>query len=154
MASEEVRTCLHFPLDVVDDWPPVRLESVPVRWSTSFAGYEVRESPLFVRDISIGDILAVSLDGDDRVADFRHAFRSKNSTIWMLDLDRRRASTALVLKDLRKLGCHTVTAPSLGCYVVSVPATVPMERVDPILDAIDSDAIAVVFPSFRHPESE
>ncbi len=143
---------LHFPIDVVDDWPPVRLESVPVRWSSSLAGYEVLEAPLFVRDVSVGDILAVSLDDEERVVEFRHLLRSSNSTIWLLRLDRTRADVYPLLEALRQLGCHTVRAETLSCYAVSVPHDLPMAAVDAILSQVDEAAIAVAFPSFRHPD--
>lgn len=148
--SLDKRTHLDFPLEVDDGWPPVGLESLPVR--ASAAGYEIQEAPLFVRDISVGDVLDVSLDDEGRVVEYRHLIRSKSSTIWLLCLHRTRANVLPALSGLRQLGCDTVSLETLGCYAVSVPETVSMAAVDPILDAFDEEIVAVAFPSFRHPD--
>lgn len=117
------------------------------------SGFEVQVPPLFVRDISVGDVLSASFDEKGDVASFRHVSRSGASTIWLLRLEPG-ADVMSVMAKLRATGCLTVALDDLGCYAASVPESVAMSKIDPILDVLDSNAIAVAFPSFRHPESE
>ncbi len=146
----EHTTHLDFPLTVEDGWPPVGLECLEVHRTA--LGYEVRSAPLFLRDVSVGDVLSFTFDSEGRVANFHHVARSKNTTVWLLRLDREKADLAPVLTELRSLGCDTVTLESLGCYAVSVPETTPIESVDSLLDRLDQDAVAVAFPAMRHEE--
>ena len=148
--TEHGTTHLDFPLTIEDDWPPVALECLIVR--PTALGFEVLEAPLFLPDISVGDVRSVTFDTEGRVADFHHASRAKNTTVWLLHLDREEATLAPVLSELRSLGCDTVTLESQGCYAVSVPEATSLESIDSILARLDQDAVAVAFPSMRHEE--
>jgi hypothetical protein len=144
----ERTTHLNFPLTVEDGWPPVGLECLLV--NRTALGYEVQAAPLFIRDVSVGDVLSVTFDSEGRVAAYRHEARAKNSTIWLLYLDREKENVAPFLVELRSVGCDTTSMDDLGCYAVSVPESTPMESVDAILAQLDQDAVAVAFPSMRH----
>lgn len=56
---------LKFPLDVEDDWPPVAVEGLP--FDVALGGYVATVPPLFVKDLSVGDVIAVEI-GDDGTA--------------------------------------------------------------------------------------
>lgn len=140
---------LSFVLDVVDGWPPVALECIPVRQTPD--GYEVLASPLFVRDLSVGDVLRAELERENRVVSYAHAHRSRNSTVWLLRTGPGLDPSA-TLEALHRLGCTTNGLDAFGCYSVCVPSHVSMDAVDAVLDALPEESLAVAFPSFRHPE--
>ena len=150
--SSSVRSCesLVFPLDVEDGWPPVAVESLPFRVAPD--GYEAVVPPLFVKDLSAGDIIDATIEaGSRRVLSWRHIVRSGRTTVWLLRL-RYSGTIKEVLGELRALGCNTVALDEAGAYAIDVPELVPIERVDAALAHLDADSVAVAFPSMRHPE--
>ena len=140
---------LKFPLDVVDGWPPVAVESLPFRLSAE--GYRAMVSPLFVKDLSVDDVISAQLGDENLVESWRHLVRSGRTTIWLLRL-KLPNRIDLALAELRELGCNSVGLASVGCYSIDVPETVSVDKIDAILSTLDSDAVAVAFPSMRHPE--
>jgi Domain of unknown function (DUF4265) len=140
---------LKFPLDIEDGWPPVAVESLPFLAST--AGYQALVSPLFVKDLSVGDVIAPKLGDENTVTSWSHVHRSGRTTIWLLQLKRPNGIDA-VLEEARALGCNSVGLETAGCYSIDVPEEVSIDRVDRMLATLDSDAVAVAFPSMRHPE--
>jgi hypothetical protein len=141
---------LSFPLDVDDDWPPVAVESLP--FAVTSRGYRALVAPLFVRDLSVGDVIAAEFDGEGRVRSWHHLERSRHTTVWLLRTDSRTATIPSVLEALRTIGCATVTLQRFGCHAIDVPPTLPIQRVDALLEGLDESAVAVAFPSMRHPE--
>jgi hypothetical protein len=142
---------LHFVLDVEDDWPPVSIEGVPC--TPIKDGYRVEMPPLFVKNISVGDIIAVTRDGEGNVSSWSHIEKSCSTTVWLL----RMVSTdgiEEVLRDLRKLNCNTVQLPQYGCYAVDVPEECAIHDVDACLSKLDTKCVAVAYPSFRHKEND
>ena len=137
---------IEFPLEIEDDWPPVSLECMPFRPVPG--GYALLVPPLFVKGLSVGDVLDIELD-DQRASAWRHRSRSGNTTMWML---RLHATDALdgVLDRLRELGCHTAQLAAYEAYAVDIPASIPLTTVDELLAELDPDAVAVAFPSLRH----
>lgn len=140
---------LRFPLPVENGWPPVAVESLPFKLSSD--GYTALSSPLFVKDLSVGDVIEVTIDGECNVNSWRHVIRSRRSTIWLLRLKQPNAIDA-TLAELRALGCNSVGLDSVGCYAVDVPESVSIDRIDSVLALLDEDSVAVAFPSMRHPE--
>ena len=57
---------LHFILNVVDEWPPVAIEGVPCIQVEG--GYRIETPPLFVKGLSVGDVISAefNLDGTSR----------------------------------------------------------------------------------------
>ena len=140
-------THLNFALDVDDGWPPVATECVPFeRVST---GYRTLSAPLFVKDLSVDDIIEPDFDANGLVTAWKHVSRSENTTIWLLRLAHT-TQLDIVLARLRDLDCNTVSGDSLGCYAIDVPKRIPMAVVDEALAALDTESVA--FPSFRHAE--
>jgi hypothetical protein len=148
----EPTVSLVFQLDVEDDWPPVAVESLPFR--VAHEGYVAMVPPLFVKELSVGDVIDVTHEaGSGRVLSWRHVKKSGRSTIWLLRLKPSNAiETALAA--LRGLGCNTVGLEDAGVYSVEVPESLPMEAVDAVLGHLDSDSVAVAFPSMRHQEKD
>lgn len=140
---------LKFPLNVVDGWPPVAVESLPFRLSTD--GYHALVAPLFVKDISVGDVISAQLDHENLVESWQHLVRSGRTTIWLLRL-KQPNRIDLVLTELRAIECNSVGLDAVGCYAIDVPETVPIDSVDAVLSTLDSDSVAVAYPSMRHPE--
>ncbi|WP_146646206.1 DUF4265 domain-containing protein [Labilithrix luteola] len=142
------RVSLAFPLEVEDGWPPVAVESLPFRIASE--GYVAVESPRFVRDLSVGDVIDATLEaGGDRVQPWRHVARSGRTTVWLLRLQPS-GTIDTVLAQLRGIGCNTVTLEQAGTYSIDVPESVPIKTVDAALARLDHDSVAVAFPSMRH----
>lgn len=139
---------LSFPLEEEDGWPPVSVECLPFRKVGDH--YEVLDAPLFIKDMSVGDVLSVTLEAD-LVRAWRHVKRSDRSTFWLARLQAAN-QIDIVLGELRELGCNTVGAPALGTYAIDVPEAVEIGLVDNILDKLDREAVAIAYPSMRHPE--
>jgi hypothetical protein len=140
---------LTFPLSVEDDWPPVSTESLP--FTETDDGFLAQVAPLFVKDLSVGDLLNVTLGPNNIVQSWTHNQRSSRSTIWLLRL-KEGPEIIQILQKLRDLDCNTVTMDTLGCYSIDVPETIAISDVDVVLDTLDKDAVAIAFPSMRHPE--
>jgi hypothetical protein len=147
--SDTVQLC--FSLDVDDGWPPVAVEGLP--FDVSLAGYVLTVPPLFIKDLSVGDIIAADVGEGGLVASWRHVSRSSNSVVWLLRIGRTEQIEA-TLEDLRALGCNTASFPSGGSYSIDVPGNVSIASVDGILEHLDSERVARAYPSFRHSEDQ
>ncbi len=148
--SDSVRLTvpLIFPLEVEDEWPPFAVESLP--FEEGPGGYIATVPPLFIRNISVGDIIAIRLEpGSRKVEWWHHVKKSKHTTVWLLRLKQSK-SIDTVLAKLRALGCSTVGLDEVGVYSVDIPETVPIEFVDSALAHLDQTAVATAFPSMRH----
>jgi hypothetical protein len=141
---------LNFVLEVEDDWPPVALECLPVEQVGPFV-YQLSNPPLFIKGLSVGEVLEVSVDEKNHVVSWKILEASAHSTIWISRLERVNRLES-ILEALRILGCGSVAAPTLGCYSVDVPETVAMADIDTILGTIDVETLGIAFPSFRHPD--
>ncbi|MFZ1686922.1 MAG: DUF4265 domain-containing protein [Flavobacteriales bacterium] len=138
---------LCFNLDVDEDWPPVAVEEVP---SEPVSGaYKVLMPPLFVKDLSVGDVISVVRDDKGYVDAWTHAFRSDRTTIWLLRL-KSTPSIEGALTKLRALGCNIVSLQAAGSFSVDVPAEIPFAHVDAILNKLDGDEVGIAYPSLRH----
>lgn len=138
---------LTFALEVDDGWPPVAVEVLPCEAVEN--GYRIDAAPLFVKGLSVNDVIRPEVDDSGRVLSWMHVEYSTRSTIWLLriaETDR----IAVVLKQLRGLGCNTVQLPNCGCYSIDVPGACAIHEVDRILSELDKDQVAVAYPSFRH----
>ena len=140
---------LQFPLIRKDDWPPVGTESLP--FDPLPLGFRALVAPLFVKDLSVGDVIRI-VEGDSHlVGSWTHIQKSRRTTIWLLRLDEHNEIDAS-LEELRSMGCNTVGLPKFGCYAVDVPEEISIVDVDAVLAKLDSNSVAVVFPSMRHPD--
>jgi hypothetical protein len=137
-----------FPLEVVDDWPPVAAEGLV--FEPFLRGWRLVVPPLFVKKLSVGDVVRIH-QSKGIVRDWNHLSKSKSTTIWLLlKTDGAEKIATLVLARLDKMGCQTVLARTLSSASVSVPDTVPIASVDKIIARVDPTDIAVAYPSFRH----
>src|SRR5690606_40695523 len=98
------KTELLFILDVEDGWPPVSIEGIPCEVVNG--SHQIKAAPLFVKDISVDDIIDVVLDSFGKVSSWHHVQKSSRSTIWLL----RTADTQnidAILQELRRSEEHT-----------------------------------------------
>lgn len=139
-----------FPLEVDDGWPPCAVESLPIQKVPN--GYMVLTPPLFVKELSVNDIIEVRLQtGSQVVESWRHVIRSTHTTIWLL---RMHCTTTIdtVLAKLRTIGCTTVALDQFGAYSIDVPEAISISTIDTILEELDGDSVAIAFPALRHPD--
>lgn len=142
-------TALNFRLEVNDEWPPIARECLP--FEPVHEGYRCLQAPLFVRDLSVDDIIVPDIDEEGSVASWHHLVRSERTTIWLLRIGPSE-SIAGVVHQLCDLGCSSSELAAAGCYAIDVPGDVAIERVDLCLDSLDATSVAVAYPSFRHAE--
>jgi len=142
---------LYFQLEVDDGWPPVSVEVMSCEEVAG--GYRIKSPPIFVKGISVGDVITADPDGEGRVWEWQHLSQSMHTTIWLGRLEGEvQVEIDEILKKLRALHCNIAEIRALGCYAVDVPPQCPIQRIDEALDDVDADRIAVAFPSFRHPD--
>ena len=140
---------LHFCLDVEDEWPPVSIEGVLV---TAVEGqFRIETPPLFVKGLSVGDILNVNFDSEKNVTSWQHVSRSNRSTIWLMRLSEP-ANIEKTLDELESHHCQVIKLPSLGSYSIDVPESCEMKIIDECLAQLNEDKVAIAYPSFRHPD--
>lgn len=143
---------LGFVLEIEDGWPPVAVESLPFATGLVVEEYRLTKPPLFVKDLSVDDLIAVNeFDLEGNVVSWRHIVRSQRTTIWLLRL-RQTEDIKRALSELRELGCNTVGLDSVGCYSIDVPENLGIEKIDAVLSSIDAERVAIAYPSMRHPE--
>lgn len=142
-------TELKFALEMTDGWPPISIECLP--FSLEPAGLRLLAAPIFVKDLSVGDIISATSDENGNVTSWRHQMKSSRTTIWLLRMTDSEV-LPVVLSELRQLGCNTAQLPNLGCFLIDVPAELAIADVDRCLEKLDPDAVAIAYPSFRHPE--
>ena len=141
---------LNIPLEVSDGWPPVATEALPC--SKIGDGYRVEVAPLFVRGLSYGDVISVVKDGNDQVSEWKHVWKSKNTTIWFMRLAQEN-ELEKALGALRALNCNTVAFRQYDYFSVNVPESCSLDDVDACIADLDDSCVAVVFPSLRHDEN-
>ena len=138
---------LTFRLPVRDGWPPVSVECLPV---TKVAqGYRVEAAPFFVKGLSSGDVLSVSIEGEE-VIEFEHVERSKRTTLWLMSFDD--GAVRDVLASLRKLDCNTEELAEFAYFTIDVPQACPLELVERHLETLSDNQAAIAFSSLRHEE--
>jgi hypothetical protein len=140
-------THLIFRLNIEDGWPPVGAESLPIQSLDDNA--RVIECPLFIKNISSGDILNYTLDSEGYVSEWSHVHKSRNSTVWILKQSANACITS-ILDKLFKLGCNIIHLSDFGLYAVDINEAVPFSEVELLLDSIDESEFAVAYPSQRH----
>jgi hypothetical protein len=140
---------LRFPLRVEDGWPPFPVESLPFEQNND--QYTLLTPTLFVKNLSVGDIICIEEAELDFVHKWHHVQKSARTTIWLLRL-KETATIELVLSALRSLGCNTTSIPDHGCYAVDVPNELPIQKVDQELTKLNPADVAIAFPAMRHPE--
>jgi Domain of unknown function (DUF4265) len=138
---------LHFNLNVIEDWPPVSVEGILC--TKILEGYRLESPPLFVKGLSVGDIISVEFDSVNNIKSWKILAHSSRTTIWILRTGPN-DNIRPVLEGLKSLGCKSVELSELGCYSVDVPAEVSIADVDTLLSSLDPINTAAVFPSFRH----
>ena len=136
-----------FSLEVDDEgWPPIGWEWLHA--TKTDVGLKIESLPLFVKDISVFDVIRVELNDERIVTRWSHVGKSKRSVVWIMTYGNYDADFAL--QALRELGCNTESLKSFKYYAVDVPAEIHFDGVDHVLESLDKNMSAVAFPSFRH----
>lgn len=141
---------LQFPLVVDDGWPPFGSESLP--FEKVGDQYRCLSAPLFVKDLSVGDIIGCEFGPNGFLNNWWHCHRSNRSVVWLLRQSRNDIVQP-VLQLLRQSGCNTAGLDELGCYTIDVPENVEISEIDKVLEALDPNTVAIAFSSMRHPET-
>lgn len=147
----EIRTQkLLFPLVVDSDgWPPVGSESIAAEVHTN-GNFSILNPPLFVKDLSVRDLISVEFDDQGAVSGWQHVQRSGNSTVWVLQ------GAAPSLDELARyfleLKCNVERFSEIGLFSVDVPARVSEPALDRVIDKCRANGGHVAVPSFRFDE--
>jgi len=138
---------ISFSLAIDDDgWPPVGVEWLYV--TRTDVGLRIETLPLFVKDISVQDVIEAEVDDEKRVVRWAHIEKSKRSVVWVMAYGSYDPGPAL--QSLRDMGCNTESLKSYNYFAVDVPPEISFEKVDVVLETLDKASSAVAFPSFRH----
>ncbi|HEY2179338.1 MAG TPA: DUF4265 domain-containing protein [Caulobacteraceae bacterium] len=144
---------LLFKLDGDDEWPPAVVEGL---WGEQDGtSFRVLTCPLFVRGLSVGDVIAPETDDAGDVVAFEVLERSSHSTVWVLAEDP--AIREELRSVLESLGCGTVGGPESipSLCAVDVPGEVEIDAIDAVLGEPErTGQISIAYPSFRHASDE
>lgn len=139
---------LNFNLpDEDEDWPPVTTESLPFE-NLGGGRYRLLVAPLFVRDLSVDDVLLIEVSAEGIVWEWQYESRSKHSTIWVIDAAQSKFEK--VVSGLQGLGCKIVRAPMFDVYSIDVPGEIARESLEEWLDLLDEESVG--YPSYRYEE--
>ncbi|HTF94531.1 MAG TPA: DUF4265 domain-containing protein [Cellvibrio sp.] len=140
---------LLFILDVEDNWPPVSVEGLHCK--NVGGSYQIKTAPLFVKNISVNDVISVTFDRSGKVSSWQHVEKSKRSIVWLLRTKNTQCIDD-VLRGLRALSCNTVQLPQYGSYSIDIPEDLAIHKVDECLERLNVDCVAIAYSSFRHEE--
>lgn len=135
-----------FNLDVEDGWPPVAREGL--QCTTQNGYYRVEVPPLFIKNISVGDLIEVQFDSAGDVKHWRQVKESSRSTVWIMTFGGY--SVQSVIQKLLLLKCNVERFEEYGYFSIDVPAECPVGKLDACLQDIDTSKASIAFPSFRH----
>ena len=137
---------LVFSLQIEDDWPPVAAECLPC--SPDGAGFRVETAPLFVKELSAGDVVQVIREEGGQVHEWMHLFKSARSTVWLMPFGG--LSLEQTLFKLRGKGCNTTSFSGGGLVAIDVPPSVTASELDALFVSYSDEQLAVAYPSWRH----
>lgn len=137
---------LIFKLETDDGWPPVVKECIV--YSDCELGCQVEVAPLFIKDLSVGDVIKVDKGVFGDVISWEHVERSNRSTVWIMVYGDY--SIEKFLDALKSFGCNVERFEEYQYFAIDVPPECSAERLDECLEGLDEDRSAVAFPSFRH----
>lgn len=140
---------IHFNLDIEDEWPPVGQEGLVFIKKGDL--YVLYKPPLFVKNLSIGDLLEIDIGEFNFAENYQVIEKSGNSTVWLARIADCN-SLKDIFDDLKQLHCHVVELPQLGCYSIAVPFNTKISDIDKCLSQLNPNQIAIAYPSFRHNE--
>lgn len=135
-----------FALEIEDGWPPVAAECLPC--SNDEEGLLIEAAPLFIKGVSVGDVIQVICEESGQVMDWSHISKSDHSTIWLMAFGN--FSLDEPMTKLRANGCHTNNLSAYGIASVDVPASTSAAAVDEVLGSYSKDQLAIAYPSWRH----
>jgi hypothetical protein len=139
-------TQLMFVLEIDDGWPPVAKECMTC--SDCESGYRIEVPPLFIKDLSVGDVISIERNDEGEVSAWSHVEKSMRSTIWIMVSGGHSINDGLDC--LKKLKCNVEEFEPYNYFAIDVPAECQVEQLDACLNALSGENVSVAFPSFRH----
>lgn len=139
---------LTFALEIEDGWPPVAAEGLPC--TPKDGGFIVESPPLFIKELSAGDVIRVISEENGQVTGWVHLSKSPHSTVWLMALNE--FSLDEPLSQLRGKGCNTVGFQAYALAAVDVPTNVAASEIDEIFSGYSGDQLSIAYPSWRHAE--
>ncbi|UXZ45556.1 DUF4265 domain-containing protein [Pseudomonas soli] len=127
---------IHFPLVIVDDYPPVSSEGV---WAEPLddGTFRVDNIPFYSRDACLDDRVSAARGTDGEWLFQRVELDSGNSTLRIVFFDQGVPAIETVLEGLQNLGCGW-EGMNRRFFSINVPATVSfdavLERLDPLAE--------------------
>ena len=142
---------LSFKLTADDaGWPPYESETMPIE--RVGCGFRIVVPPLFVKGLSVGDVITGELDSEGYLQNFSHVMVSRRSTVWVMLKSFphwEQIQTALL-----SAGCKVVPFRQLGFYSVDLSAEVSLKMFDEIIAPLVNGGGELAYPSLRHGENQ
>lgn len=146
MKDNDTFEYLMFPLSIEEDWPPVNLESLPVKPIDGF--FEISVPPFFLKNLSCGDIITVDMSSDKTVRNWEYVKKSKRSTIWLLNINNYEYLD-IHLSNFKKQKCNIEEFEQIGLFSIDVPQEANKQDINIILDHLEEERVAIAYPSYR-----
>ena len=148
MAKGDEHVKVYAYLDIVDDYPPVAVESL---WCTRAGeGLVLANVPIFAEGIARGDRVATVMnDGHLVVAGVEASGGHSNVVVtpdegWPIEIEE-------LMAEVVRLGCDYELAKSWKILAIDVPADVPIADIDRLLSPLEADgALEWWISALRH----
>lgn len=137
---------LTFRLEVNDGWPPVAAEGLPCEKDKE--KYRVLSPPLFIKGLSVGDVIEITETDHDQVYAWKHIVKSGRSTVWVMLLGSSNIEDCI--SQLKEMGCNVERFLDHRLLSIDIPEAVRREAVDLCLSSLNPEEVAVAYPSWRH----
>lgn len=134
-----------FPLEVdeEEDWPPFDAEHLWFRKAGDL--YELDSVPLFLMDLSLGDLLRIEIDEAGYATQWSVVTRSPNSTVWMFCPGCTTLADELVSRGY-EVEHHG------GIYSVNIRGDSTLRAFHDLVAASADTPQEFAYPSLRHQE--
>lgn len=128
---------IFFKLDIVDDYPPVSMESV---WSEQVESdvFKIKNIPFYTKDVSVDDEIKVEVGEDGELIFKSVVTPSDNSTIRIVVFDDGAVKINEIQDVLIELGCAWEDMTE-RFFSVNIPGVVDLDEVLCLLDRYVSD---------------
>lgn len=137
MSNNERMVKVFFPLECVDDWPPVSVESVWARVTDEPHQYVIENTPFFANGATLGDVVVAKCrpSSDESEAEklwFQERVTWGRNALIRLIVRKKEAGEEIV-RWLQRIGCICEGFEKFSMVAVSIPPEVDQATVQEFL---------------------